>query len=279
MDDLRPQSGVDRHRGGWRAASSATGLLLLCSISFSAPATAETMRPAAMAQALDTICKLKGALPRVSERLRKGHALKIVAFGSSSTEGEGASSPAQSYPSRLQAILRARYATLDITVVNRGVSGEEIEEMLARIDGVVAEHPDLILWQLGTNAVLDNLPLAEQHKLMRRGLDRLLASGADVVLIDPQYTPQVLHHRNVDKMIKLIDDVAQERRIPVFHRFAAMRFWNVVQHIPFKRFSSSDQIHMNDWSYDQLARLIADAIVNASNLGSSTPARAIKARL
>ena len=246
-----------------------------------APASAATVESSTMTKSLDAICQLKRTLPRVSERLRNGRSLKIVAFGSSSTEGEGASSPAHSYPSRLEAILRARYPNVDIKVINRGVGGEDVKEMLERIDGVVAEQPDLVLWQLGTNAVLDNFPLAEQHKLMRKGLARLAAIGADIVLIDPQYTPQVLHQRNTAKMIKLIDSVAQERQVPVFHRYAAMRYWNVVQRIPFKRFASNDQIHMNDWSYDQFAKLMADAIVKASvSPLSAAPARASsKARL
>jgi lysophospholipase L1-like esterase len=240
-----------------------------------ASASAATIRPLPMVNALDAICRLKSPLPRVRERLHKGQALKIVAFGSSSTEGEGATSPDHSYPARLQAILRARYPGVDIAVVNLGVGGEDTEEMLTRVDRVVAEKPDLILWQLGTNAVLDNLPLAEQHRLMRKGLVRLAATGADIVLIDPQYTPQVIQHRNIGKMVRLIDDVAQERQISVFHRYAAMRYWNVVQRIPFKRFASNDQIHMNDWSYDQLAKLIANAIVNASAPSPPAPMRPI----
>jgi lysophospholipase L1-like esterase len=266
-------------RGTGRLAS----LGLLCALVGMLPAAAGavTLKPATMTRSLDAICKLKHTLPRVGERLRSGRALKIVAFGSSSTEGEGASSPAHSYPSRLEAILRARYPNVDITVVNRGVSGEDVKEMLERIDGVVAEKPDLVLWQLGTNAVLDNLPLGEQHKLIRKGLNRLATTGADIVLIDPQYTPQVVHQRNIDKMIKLIDSAAQERQVPVFHRYAAMRYWNVVQRIPFKRFAARDQIHMNDWSYDQLAKLLADAIVNASAPSSlsGVSARGTKTRL
>jgi hypothetical protein len=45
-------------------------------------------------------------LPHVARQIAIGAPLKIVAFGSSSTEGIGASSPANSYPSRLQVDLR-----------------------------------------------------------------------------------------------------------------------------------------------------------------------------
>ena len=61
-------------------------------------------------------CIAPGELARLDQRithtvarLAEGHALKIVALGSSSTAGTGASSPANSYPSRLKAELRERF--------------------------------------------------------------------------------------------------------------------------------------------------------------------------
>ena len=47
------------------------------------------------------------AEPVVEARLDPGRPLTIVALGSSSTEGAGASGPQASYPARLEALLRA----------------------------------------------------------------------------------------------------------------------------------------------------------------------------
>ena len=49
--------------------------------------------------------------------------LTILAMGSSSTAGIGASSPAATYPSRLEAELRKRFPDTDIRVINRGKGG------------------------------------------------------------------------------------------------------------------------------------------------------------
>jgi acyl-CoA thioesterase-1 len=47
-----------------------------------------------------------------------------------------------------------------IAVLNRGINGQEILQMLARLpEQVIQENPDLVLWQLGTNAVLRDRPL------------------------------------------------------------------------------------------------------------------------
>ena len=86
---------------------------------------------------------------------RRGKPLKIVALGSSSTYGAGASTSAASYPSRLADELSRRFPGHEITVLNRGVNGDEAADMLARLDtAVIAEKPDLVLWQVGTNSVL-----------------------------------------------------------------------------------------------------------------------------
>ncbi len=95
----------------------------------------------------------------MAQKLTSGKPITIVAIGSSSTAGSGASSPAANYPSRLQVELRERFKNHPITVVNRGVGGEEIGDMFKRFDkAVVAAKPDLVVWQLGTNSVLRNHP-------------------------------------------------------------------------------------------------------------------------
>jgi lysophospholipase L1-like esterase len=232
--------------------------------SLSAPTCAESFKPTILEPGPAVLARLDHALPHVGARLAERQAVKIVALGSSSTEGVGASSPAKSYPARLSAVLRARYPDIDIIVKNLGVRGEDAEEMLARLDRVIAEKPDLIVWQVGTNAVLDNLDLAEQASLIRAGLARLMATGADVVLIDPQYAPQVINKPNAVGMVELIESVAHESGIGVFHRFAIMRHWKTVQHVSYGTFTSHDGLHMNDWSYDRIATLLAGAIGEAS---------------
>jgi hypothetical protein len=52
--------------------------------------------------------------------------------------------------------------------------------------------------------------------------------------------------------------------LTLFRRFAVMRYWHNVEHIPFEAFLDPDSLHMNDWGYDCMARLLANAIVRAS---------------
>ena len=102
--------------------------------------------------------QLRGGLARTATRLARQEPLTIVAIGSSSTFGYGASSLALSYPSQLAVELRRRIPAETIKVHNEGVSGQTSIEMLERFDRDVFVHqPDLVIWQVGTNAVLHDL--------------------------------------------------------------------------------------------------------------------------
>jgi lysophospholipase L1-like esterase len=210
-------------------------------------------------------------LPRTARLLVSGLPIKIVALGSSSTYGVGASASAASYPSRLAEELVRRFPRQKFTVLNRGVSGEDLSNMLARLDtAVIREKPDLVLWQLGTNSVLDGKAVQPQASLLREGLARLKATGADVVLIDPQYVPRVIAKRHADDMVSLIATTAKEERVDHFRRFDLMRHWHETEHLPFKTLVSPDGLHMNDWSYACLAKGLGLAIAEATERPTTT---------
>src|SRR5665213_1089270 len=95
------------------------------------------------------LLRLANPLTRFAQKLATRGPITIIAIGSSSTAGAGASSAATNYPSRLAEELKQRFPNRSITVLNRGVNGEEVGDMLKRFDkDVLAAKPDLVLWQL-----------------------------------------------------------------------------------------------------------------------------------
>ncbi len=241
------------------------------------PASGDPAKPAALpaaaasSKASGFACNAPSELARFSyplrhtaRRLANGEPLTIVAIGSSSTAGAGASSAAASYPSRLAVELKQRFPTHDITVLNRGVNGEETAQMMARFaTGVIAAHPDLVLWQVGTNSVLRDHPLKSHFVLLREGIEELKEAGADVVLIDLQFAPRVLAKPETQGMEDQIALAAKDANVDLFRRFALMRNWYEIQHIPFDAFVARDELHMNDWSYACVAKLLAAGIAEA----------------
>lgn len=222
--------------------------------------------------------KAMGSLPHVANKLVAGQPVVIVAFGSSSTAGYGASSPDFNYPNRLAAQLRRQYPTANITVINAGVGGEDAPEMMKRLQTQVIDvHPDLVIWQVGTNAVLRNLDPGETARIVEDGITRIQAAGdADIVLVDPQYSPRVTERpESASKMVKLLGKVAELRHVGIFPRFEVMRDWHEKQSLPVESFVIADGLHMNDWGYACFAQLLGDDIIHSVGqikLGVNVPA-------
>jgi lysophospholipase L1-like esterase len=207
-----------------------------------------------------SLAQLDAPIARVAKRLDAHEPVTIVAVGSSSTGGAGASSPTYSYPSRLERELRQRFPDTPITVLNRGVNGEDAADMMARMDDILGLKPDLVIWQLGTNTVLRDGSIPATGELLQVGIARIRKTGADVLLIDPQFAPRVNAKPAVNDMVGLIAYIAKQAHVPLFRRYVAMRHWHDDQAIAFDRFIIADGLHMTDWGYSCLARLLADNI-------------------
>jgi lysophospholipase L1-like esterase len=270
---VRPFPGAALLAGAALAATLAHGPVAADGVSSSsAPAAASCAAPPALTS-------LQQPLPRLANKLRAGDPIRIMALGSSSTAGAGASTLANSYPSRLEVELRTLVPNASITVINRGVNGDEAEQMLMRFEKAVDEDkPDLILWQVGSNALLRDHPLEPSAKLINQGVARMKQLGADVVLIDPQFAPKVLAKVDVDGMVELIETAAKHANVNAFRRFATMRYWRQTANIPYRVILSEDELHMNDWSYGCLAKLLARSIAEASNRSTVTATAVAPAR-
>ncbi len=209
--------------------------------------------------------KSMGSLPHVANKLASGDPVAIIAFGSSSTQGYGTTSPEFTYPNRLAAQLHRHYPGADITVINAGKGGEDAPEMMKRLqEEVIDKKPDLVIWQVGTNAVLRNLDPGATAKLVEDGVARVQAAGADLVLVDPQYSPRVTERaESASQMIKLLGRVADLRHVGIFPRFEVMREWHENQALPIDSFVIADGLHMNDWGYACFAQLLGDDIIKS----------------
>lgn len=201
------------------------------------------------------------ALDRSALRIDQGRPLTIVAMGSSSTLGVGASAPSMSYPSRLEGQLRDRFPDVEIRVLNRGVGGQDVGEELNRLDhDVVAEHPDLVIWQVGTNAVLRRDDLTADEQLIRRGVSLMTEGGIDVVLMDLQYARRVLARPAWGQMERVIGEIAHSNHVGLFRRFEIMQEWDRTQQLAPSAIIGPDGLHMTDASYGCLASQLAEAL-------------------
>jgi acyl-CoA thioesterase-1 len=202
-------------------------------------------------------------LKHMAIRLAAHLPLRIIAFGSSSTEGVGASSSAASYPSRLLAALTAALpARQQVTVLNRGIGGEDADDMARRLPEVIAEHPDLIIWQTGSNDPLRGVPLDLFVQETIAGVQAIRAAHIDLMLMEPQLCraldgkPATVRYRDALRAI------GEGMGVPVIRRYDMMRSWLAQGILTSGQMLSPDGLHMADGGYAKLADAIAADILH-----------------
>jgi len=105
--------------------------------------------------------------------------VKILALGSSLTQGYGLP-PGTEFTVQLQAALKR--AGIDAVVTNAGVSADTTAGGLARLDWSLADHPDAVILELGSNDMLRGISPEVMEKNLRAILDKLKAAHVKVLL-------------------------------------------------------------------------------------------------
>ena len=211
------------------------------------------------------------SLPHLRAALEAGRPATIVALGSSSTQGVMASGPEEAYPAELADALQAALPGRRITVLNRGIGGEDVGHVSARLDrSVFAHHPQVVIWQVGANAALHGADPARFRRLVTAGVRRMRARGIDVVLMDNQRSPRLLASPEDGVFDRLLAEVAQETGATLFSRDRLMRGW-AREGDPPAEFIATDSLHHNDRGYACVARALARRILDA--IGVPVPPR------
>jgi lysophospholipase L1-like esterase len=240
-------------------------LLVMLALTLAAPAGAGSCPPLAEVWQPAPPAALARSLEEEDE-------LRIVALGSSSTEGTGASRPENAWPARLEALLERRYPRDAIEVVNRGRGGETAADNLARFEReVIALAPDLVIWQVGTNDALQGLSPMEVVERVREGVRRLRALGIEVVLMDSQWLPQAERDAVVERMSRVLAGVAVEQGVAIFPRHELMEAWAQRGLMAPEELVGPDGLHMTDHSYRCIAERLADLFPPTPSAGARSP--------
>ncbi|MGE7417176.1 SGNH/GDSL hydrolase family protein [Methylobacterium tarhaniae] len=222
-------------------------------------------RPAAACPA-----QLPPAAERMSLSVTEAHvarreSVQVLAIGSSSTEGVGASAPDRTYPRLLEQSLRAAWRGTPVGVTNAGIGGETADQTLARLAEALAQpaKPDLVIWQVGTNDAITGGSEAAFRARLEQGIALVRAAGSDLIILDQQYYPAIPDHARYERFVGLVAAVANGAEVPVFSRYALMKDWNRQDPGLLAGMLSSDSFHMGDQGYACLAQALGRDILDA----------------
>jgi hypothetical protein len=145
--------------------------------------------------------------------------------GSRSSTIPGAEGDA--YPARLQDALREKLPGVTINVSVELAPRKTAVEMAAGLGQLVeAKKPTLVVWQTGTVDAIRSVDIDDFRGAVDAGVDALQKAGADVVLINMQYSPRTETMISPTSYIDNMRVVAQQHDVPLFDRFAIMHQWN-----------------------------------------------------
>jgi acyl-CoA thioesterase-1 len=202
----------------------------------------------------------------LAERLGANRPVRLLAIGSSSTEGIGASAATKTYPAELERELRTAWSGRKVEVANAGIGGETADETLARLERLMAEpeKPALVLWQVGTNDALKGGDDAAFRALLERGIALVRTAGSDLVIVDQQYFPKIADLGRYERFVGMVSAVAGEQGVPVFSRYRLMKLWAERDPAFLAGMLSADGFHMGDLGYhclaDALGRTVTESV-------------------
>jgi hypothetical protein len=240
------------------------GLMMLAGLLTAAPARAED--PAVSCEVPDYLLASESVLPKVAEAIKSGHSLDILVLGSrSSTINTTNASEASAYPGRLQAILKEKLPSIAVNVSVEIQAKKTAEEMAAGMVKLMeGKKPTLVIWQTGTVDAMRSTDPDDFRAGVDEGVVALQEAGADVILMNPQYSPRTETMISAPPYLDSMRVVAQQHDVPLFDRFAIMQHWN--ESGEFDLFSTFHGIELAKRVHDCLGRALSRFVIDAAHV-------------
>jgi hypothetical protein len=241
--------------------------LFLCVALLAAVAAAGPLRAEDAPASCDvptSLLESESSLPKVEAAAKAGQPLNILVIGSRSSS-IGAD-PSNAYPARLQAALKDKLSQLAINVsveIQASKTAEEVATNLIKL--MEGKRPTLVIWQTGTVDAMRSIDPDDFRNAVDDGVVALQNAGADVVLMNPQYSPRTETMISVPPYLDNMRAVAKQHDIPLFDRFAIMHQWN--DQGDFDLFGAHHGLEMAKRVHDCLGRALSIFVFNAAHLG------------
>jgi hypothetical protein len=206
----------------------------------------------------------ESSLPKVADAEKNGRSLEVLVVGSRSSTIN--TSEASAYPSRLQVALKEKLPAVNVNLsveLQPKKSAGELASGFIKLMEV--KKPNLVIWQTGTVDAMRSVDPDEFRTAVDEGVAALQNAGADVILMNLQYSPRTETMISVPPYIDNMRVVAQQRDVPLFDRFAIMHQWN--EQGDFDLFNPTHGIELAKQVHDCLGRALSKFIIDAAHLG------------
>ena len=239
------------------------GLIMLAGLSTAAPALAEDAPESC--EVPEYLLTSESSLTKVADALKSGHSLDILVIGSRSSTINAAGNTAEisAYPGRLQVALSQKLPSIAVNVaveIQAKKTAEEVAPGLRKL--MEGKKSTLVIWQTGTVDAMRSVDPEDFRAAVDEGVVALQEAGADVILMNPQYSPRTETMISASPYLDNMRVVAQQHEVPLFDRFAIMRHWN--ESGEFDLFSAFHGVELAKRVHNCLGRALAQFVVDAA---------------
>jgi len=204
------------------------------------------------------------ALTKVGQAVKAGQRLDILVVGSRSST-IGTSDGAAAYPARLQAALREKLPAIAVNVSVELQVKKTAEEMAPGLEKLVEDRKStLVIWQTGTVDAMRSVDPDDFRGAIDEGVAAMQKAGADVVLMNLQYSPRTETMISASAYLDNMRVVAEQHDVPLFDRFAIMRQWN--ESGDFDLFSPTHSVELAKRVHDCLGRALSTFVIGAAHV-------------
>jgi hypothetical protein len=204
-------------------------------------------------------------LTRVTKEDHDRHRLDISVIGTGSSALSGPDGVRFAYPARLDDALKQRLKGIDIKVTAHTQSRETTANMVLGLSKILADDkPTLVIWQAGTADALSGVEPEDFRTSLDDGVATIQAAGADVILMNMQYSPRTESMLDVSTYADVMKWVAQQRGALLFDRLAIMHSWNDAG--TFDLYTATKKYDMARRVHDCIGWALASLIINAARL-------------
>jgi len=221
---------------------------------------------AATCEVPDYLLSTDSALPKVAEAIKAGGSLNILVIGSrSSTINSSANaSETAAYPGQMQVALKEKLPSIAVNVSVEIQAKKTAEEVAAALPKLLeSKKPTLVVWQTGTVDAIRSVDPDDFRSAVSEGVVALQEVGADVILINPQYSPRTESMISAPPYLDNLRVVAQEHDVPLFDRFAIMRNWS--ESGEFDLFTAVHGADLAKRVHNCLGRALSQFIIDAAH--------------
>jgi hypothetical protein len=201
-------------------------------------------------------------LPQVTRALAAKR-LNILVIGAGSSLLPGANGVNNAYPARLQHALAEKLPGVEVKVMTDVKAKRSSAEMVNVLPPALAvAMPALVVWETGTVDAMRALDPDQFSQSLDRGINNARSAGADVVFINPQYSPRTESMIALGTYADIIRWVALQQEVPLFDRFSIMKLWADLG--TFDLYSATKKLDIAERVHDCIGQLLADLVIEAA---------------